>query len=212
MSDLASRFRELSLALFGLIAEGRRTELSRPLLSAAVGSARPREGRSFIVEGLALHAASLSALRLLLVDAHMANPELTNRHGGKDFPGLADVLRGTAETPELLPMAAPNLRLIGAGRAPQSALLYQDGKLRQFLAWAAARADCVLFDMPPFDAEARPVAAVVDRVLLVVDSSRTPRAVASAAISSLPTGKAWGVVLNKCPQYGPAALSASAGY
>ena len=209
MSDPASRFRELSLALFGLFAEERRTELNSPLLSVSTGSARPREGRTFIVEGLAVHAASLSALRLLLVDAHMANPELTNRHGGKDCPGLADVLRGESEPPEPLPMAAPNLRLIGVGRAPQSALLYRDGKLRQFLTWAATCADCVLFDMPSFDAEAAPVAAVVDRVLLVVDSSRTPRAVARAALSGLPKSKAWGVVLNKCPQYGPTPLSAS---
>ena len=210
MRDQASRFRDLSLALFGLMAEEKCTEGSSPF-SVAIGSARPREGRTSIVEGLALHAASLSALRLLLVDAHLASPELTNRYGGKGRSGLADFLRGADEMPELLPMAAPNLRLIGAGRAPQSALLYQDGKLRQFLAWAAARADCVLFDMPPFDAEAAPVAAVVDRVLLVVDSSRTPRAVARAALSGLPKGKAGGIVLNKCPQYGPTALSAGAG-
>ncbi|AWB23811.1 hypothetical protein DA075_25380 [Methylobacterium currus] len=208
MSDLHSLFGGLSLALFSQMAEHGSSGRCLPYpFTAAVGSARRGEGRTFVAEGLALHAASLSPHRMMLVDGNSARSHLTGRYGGQGEPGLFDFLRGSDAVPRLLTSPLPNLSIVGSGNLPDPTLLYRQDGLKRFLTWAGERANAIIIDMPSFETDALPIVAAVDRVLLVVDATTTSRQAAKAALARIPKSKSWGVVLNRCPSHGLAAVT-----
>jgi protein-tyrosine kinase len=164
-----------------------------------VASAQRGEGRSFVSESLAYRAASLSSYKIALVDGDLEKRRLTLDYGGETASGLSDLILNETSNPILLQTTLSNLFLIGAGSVSDASLLYKKDGLPRFLSWGSTQADALIFDMPPFDAEAQPVLAAVDHVVVVVDASRTPRSKVQMLINSISENKAWGVVLNRCP-------------
>ena len=73
----------------------------RPL-TFAVTSARPREGKTFVAQGLALHAAALGEFRILLVDADFNSPALARRFSGAEKGGLLEAFRRARRRPSFL--------------------------------------------------------------------------------------------------------------
>ena len=80
-------------------------------------SGLPEEGKSTTALHLAISRANQGG-RTLLIDADMRRPRLHTRLGVPDGPGLAEVLAGSANGPDVV-MAVPeigNLYVLRAGR------------------------------------------------------------------------------------------------
>ena len=83
MDEIAHTFSQLSLHLFAMLRERGRKEAGTRPLTVSVTSAQPREGKTLIAQGLALHAAALGEFRILLVDANFDTPMLARRFSGE---------------------------------------------------------------------------------------------------------------------------------
>jgi Mrp family chromosome partitioning ATPase len=203
MDEITHTFSQLSLNLFAMIRErGRNSPLT-----VSVTSAQPREGKTLIAQGLALHAAALGQFRILLVDANFDTPMLASRFSGDGKGGLSDVLQdgGTAAA-NFLATPFDNMFVIGAGRVPRPALLYREEALQKFTDSDRARAfDVLIFDSSCVSPNrTNVVARKADRVLFVVDSTTTRRETVRYALGRLKDGArdpVWGVILNKKPRY-----------
>jgi Mrp family chromosome partitioning ATPase len=203
MHDLTEIFGALSCNLFAMFRELARNKPGLRPLTLSVTSARPREGKTFVAQGLALHAAALGEFRILLVDANFKSPSLADRFSGAEKRGLSDALQEDPATAELLGTPFANMFVVGAGRSPRPALLYREGALRRFI--KSAETDVVIFDCGCVSSNrANVVARKADRVLFVVDSLSTPREAVGDAIRRLRDDARetiWGIVLNKKPKY-----------
>jgi Mrp family chromosome partitioning ATPase len=207
MDEITHTFSQLSLNLFAMLRERGRSNADMRPLTVSVTSARPREGKTLIAQGLALHAAALGEYRILLVDANFDTPMLASRFAGDGKIGLSDVLQhGATAAAEFLATPFNNMFVIGAGRVPRPALLYREEALQKFTDSASARAfDVLIFDSSCVSPNrANVVARKADRVLFVVDSTTTRRETVQYALGRLKDGvrdPVWGVILNKQPRY-----------
>jgi len=207
MDEITHAFSQLSLNLFAMLRERGRNNADMRPLTVSVTSAQPREGKTLIAQGLALHAAALGEFRILLVDANFDTPTLASRFAGGGKIGLSDVLQdGATAAAEFLATPFENMFVIGAGCVPLPALLYREEALLKFTDSASARAfDVVIFDsscVSPYRANV--VARKSDRVLFVVDATATRRETVQYALGRLKDGArdpVWGVILNKKPRY-----------
>ena len=205
MDEITHTFGQLSLNLFAMLRERGRSNADMRPLTVSVTSARPREGKTLIAQGLALHAAALGEFRILLVDANFDTPMLASRFAGGGKIGLSDVLQHGA-TAEFLATPFNNMFVIGAGRVPRPALLYREEALQKFTDSASVRAfDVLIFDNSCVSPNrTNLVAQKSDRVLFVVDATATRRETVQYALGRLKDGvrdPVWGVVLNKKPKY-----------
>jgi len=207
MDEITHTFSQLSLNLFAMLRERRHNNAGARPLTVSVTSAQPREGKTLIAQGLALHAAALGEFRILLVDANFDTPMLASRFSGDGKRGLSDVLQdaGTAAA-EFLATPFDNMFVIGAGRVPRPALLYREEALQKFTDSARARAfDVLIFDNGCVSPNRTNVVALKsDRVLFVVDAKTTRRETVRYALGRLKDGvrdPVWGVILNKKPWY-----------
>jgi Mrp family chromosome partitioning ATPase len=204
MHDLTEIFGALSLNLFAMLRELARNKPGSRPLTLSVTSARPREGKTFVAQALALHAAALGQFRILLVDANFDSPALATRFSGAEKRGLSDALQESAATAELLGTPFGNMFVVGAGRAPRPALLFREEALQQFVD-STETFDVIIFDSSCVSPNrANVVARKADRVLFVVDSTTTRRETVQYALGRLKDGvrdPVWGVILNKKPRY-----------
>jgi Mrp family chromosome partitioning ATPase len=191
------RIDSLSHSLFNLLSAA--SGKSKSSVCIGVASANRQEGRTFIVESLAVSAALNSSLKLALVDADLKGRSLTLDRGAASAVGVSDVLAAEASNAELIRTSMTNLVFVGAGRIPEPALLYQREAWSHLLHWLGAERQAILFDMPCFREGAEPVLAALDHILVVVDASRTPRSDVQELVDAIPESKRWGVVLNKAP-------------
>jgi Mrp family chromosome partitioning ATPase len=207
MDEITHTFSQLSLNLFAVLRERGRNNADMRPLTVSVTSAQPREGKTLIAQGLALHAAALGEFRILLVDANFDAPMLASRFAGGGKIGLSDVLQnGATAAAELLATPLENMFVIGAGRVPRPALLYREEALQKFTDSASVRAfDVLIFDNSCVSPNrTNLVAQKSDRVLFVVDATATRRETVQYALGRLKDGvrdPLWGIVLNKKPKY-----------
>jgi receptor protein-tyrosine kinase len=172
-----------------------------------VTSALPEEGKTFLAINLAMSMAAEVDTAVLLVDADVVRPSVLQRLGIHADKGLLDVLID----PELdvsdvvLQTNVPKLSILAAGsRNDRATELLASGAMDALLGKLADQYPdhVILFDAPPLllTNEAKVLASRVGQVVLVVEASRTPRAVvaeAFAAIEHCPTVLS---VLNKAPE------------
>ena len=146
------------------------------LVTVAVTSPRPREGRSLVALNLAT-ALALAGERVLLVDGDLRAPTLHRWVGRPAAPGLAEVLAGEATAEDaIVSTEVPGLALLAAGTAkshPGDLLSRPD--VRALLASLAADHDRVILDTPAVltSSEAVALGAAVDGILLVACARRT---------------------------------------
>ena len=170
-----------------------------------VTSARPSEGKSFIAVNLALSIILDEGLNVMLVDADVARPSISNIFGLRnDLPGLTDLLLGQEGRLSDVLLRESNLPLsfLAAGGAVDSATdLFGGDDMRQLVTDIASRYTdrIIIFDAPPLLASTEPVALAehAGQTVLVVDAERTSRTAIDSALDLLETDQNVNLVLNK---------------
>ena len=178
--------------------------LKRPLIRHALGkhcaptphgrfvmvtSAQRGEGRTFTAVNLAMSIAMDTDQPVLLIDADVSNPSVSELLGLPPGPGLLDVLAGTAELSDaLLRTQIDGLSVLPIGDANVRATeLIASGTMRSLLDnLSACDPDLMLiFDAPPLLAatEARELASHMGQLIVVVEADRTAQSQVREALS-----------------------------
>lgn len=185
LADPKSAVSESYNSLRGSLLYSTATGLPRSLL---ITSSQPSEGKSTTSLAVATGLARLGK-KVLLLDVDMRRPALhavigvPNDHGMSSLltaqDTLADVVRQTEE---------PNLQVITSGPVPPSPTeLLSSGRLTQLLRELSETYDVVILDSPPVLglADAPLMSAIVDGVMLVVQSDRSRRGSLRASLRRL---------------------------
>ena len=134
-----------------------------------VTSALTSEGKTTVAGNLAVTAAR-TGLRVLLVDADLRKPSISNLFGVETPRGLAHLLAGQ-KLKVRVDTAEPNLRIIGAGTVPPNpAELLASPRAAPMWQQLRQQADLVIVDTPPVlsVADALEITHHADWVLLTV--------------------------------------------
>jgi exopolysaccharide/PEP-CTERM locus tyrosine autokinase len=169
-----------------------------------LSSALPGDGKTFTSINLALSMARERDLSVLLVDADIPKPNVSEIFGVQSEPGLADALVDDDLRIESLLMGTNirGLTLLPSGRPVDGAAeLLTSDRMRQLLASLLAHNPrrLILLDSPPLLAtsEARALLNVAGQVVLVVRAGQTPQHAVREAIALCDERQAGGVVLNQ---------------
>jgi protein-tyrosine kinase len=193
-------------------------QIKRPLIDNAIGrgtgrlvnghvimmaSAMPGEGKTFTAINLALSMSIEKDLRVLLVDADVAKPQISRLLGADKAPGLLDVLRDTHLDVEnvIMPTDVRNLSVLPAGtQSLEATELLASARMEQVMS-AIARRDArrvAIVDSPPLmlTTESRAIARVAGQVVVVVRAAATPQHTVLAALRYLGEHRAVSLVFN----------------
>lgn len=180
VTALAEEFRLVKRQLLTTarqIRAGGADDRSRMIL---VCSAKPNDGKTFCAINLALSMAAEKDVEILLVDADFAKPDVLQRLGAPDGPGLLDALSGGVTNVEdcVIDTDVPQLSVLPAGtRSVADTELLASARAHAILDGLAAANPrrIVIFDSPPILAAspASALASHVGQVMLVVRADRT---------------------------------------
>jgi len=168
--------------------------------STLITSALPEEGKTTIAINTAMVLAH-TGVSVLLIDADLRKPRCHEVLKLKNGSGLTELLTGVGEFSPI-GTEIENLYLLSAGQCPPnpSELLGSD-KMKEILQAATEEYDYVIVDSPPAAvvSDAILLSTLVDGVVMVVGSGRTPTPVVNNALSKLGFAKAiiFGIVLNR---------------
>ena len=167
-----------------------------------ITSALPGEGKSTAAMLLAASCAS-SGKKTILVDCDLRLRSTSEVLRQKHQPGLSEFLCGSAKLTDVItqdPVTKINVIPAGATVSNAPDLLMSQGML-DLVAVLRGSFDCVIIDSPPLLAvvDALALAAGVDKILVIVEWCRTPRASIHEAFRVLgpEATRVAGVVLNK---------------
>jgi capsular exopolysaccharide synthesis family protein len=166
-----------------------------------ITSSLPDEGKSTAAMLLAASSAT-SGHKTVLLDCDLRQ-RMISRVFGKDKPGLSELLRGTAELADVIAGdPATGIDVIPAGAiVPNPADLLMSRRMRDLIARLRDEFDYIVIDASPLlpVVDALALAAMADKILLVVEWSRTPRVSITEAFKVLrpEIGRIAGIVLNK---------------
>jgi polysaccharide biosynthesis transport protein len=167
-----------------------------------ITSALPGEGKSTAAMLLAASSAS-SGKRTILLDCDFRLRSTSEALRSKHRPGLFEVLSGAANLTDVItqdPVTKINLIPAGSTGANAADLLMSQGML-DLIAVLRNAFDYVIIDSPPLlpVVDALALATGADKILVVVEWSRTPRATIQEAFRVLgpQAHRVAGVVLNK---------------
>jgi polysaccharide biosynthesis transport protein len=184
-----------------------------PLLSPAghpgtvllVASAQPREGRTCVAVNLAT-ALTQAGARVLLVDADLRHPALSEVFGTGPAPGLTDLLTDQSTLDEvIIPTGVHGLGLVTAGDpVDRPAELFEVTQLTRVFAEMRGAADAIVVDTAPVLAvsDAITAARVSDVVVVVADIRRTRRTsvrTTAQEIKTISPGTIVGII-NRAPR------------
>jgi capsular exopolysaccharide synthesis family protein len=169
----------------------------------AVTSPGVGEGKTITAINLAGTFAESADARVLLVDADVRRPAVTEYLGlgARVTPGLVDALLDRARSVADVARRHPRLNLwvLPAGQSPLPPWqVFQAPRLGELLDEARRTFDYVVVDTPPVlpVPDTRLVASWVDGVLLVVAAHKTPVKLLEEAVSALEPAKVMGLVFN----------------
>lgn len=172
--------------------------------SIVVTSSIPNEGKSTTACNLAV-ALAQAGHSVVLVEADLRRPRITDYLGLEGAVGLTDVLVGRCALDDALqPWGDGQLRVLPSGTtAPNPSELLGTEQMGSIIAELEAQADLVLIDAPPLlpVTDAAVVSFHASGALLVVQSGRTTSDQASRAVEILRgvDTHIYGVVLNMIP-------------
>jgi exopolysaccharide/PEP-CTERM locus tyrosine autokinase len=179
ITPLAEEFRRVKRQLL-LSARGVAAADAQRARMILVCSAQPDEGKTFCAINLALSMAAEKDVEILLVDADFAKPDVLNRLGIAEGPGLLDVLSGAVGNAEdcIVETDVPQLCVLPAGTKSHSdtEMLASDRARAVLDGLAAANPRrIVIFDSPPALAAspASVLALHAGQVMLVVRADST---------------------------------------
>lgn len=181
-------------ALFdGLAARIRSADLRTIGFTSAVFG----EGTSTLALGASLSLASMSSGPVLLVDANWLEPSLTSDAGVESEPGVADVLRGSADLDQaIIRTARPGLVFLPAGDLSQGRPPLE--ALHSLIHPALPSFGAIVVDLAPALADeslVRPWAGSLQQLFVVVRSGVTPLALVRRAVQGFAPARPQ-VVLN----------------
>ena len=172
-----------------------------------ITSALPGEGKTFTAINLAMSIALERDRTVLLVDADVAKPGVSEYIGKTEWPGLVDyLLSDTMQLSDVLVKTdVPKLRLLPAGRRhPHSTELLASESMRRLAQELASRYPdrVVIFDSPPLLAtsEAAVLARLMGQIVMVVEASRTSQDIIQDALGQLNPDIMTSLILNKSHQ------------
>lgn len=179
------------------------------LRSIMVSSALPGDGKTFTSVNLALSLSLEQDHSVLLVDADIPKPHVSEALGLLNEPGLMDALVDPNLQVEslVLPTDVRGLSVLPVGHRSDTATeLLASARMRQVIA-SLERLDpqgLVVVDSPPIllTSEARVLASLFGQVLLVVRAGVTPQQAVTDAIAVVGEGPKIGLVLNQAVHEG----------
>lgn len=190
---VAEQFRSVSSHLYKI-------RQSRSVASVLISSALSREGRTFVAANLGHALAQQPDKRVLLIDGDMRKPALHKYLGTGADPGLSEYLAGKVDAPEIIQRGSiRGLFFIPSGGATVNAAeLLANGRLKSLIE-RAVRFDWIVIDSPPASAvcDASIMAEACDGVLFVVESTKTPSALAEKAVQQFVGRPILGAVVNR---------------
>jgi capsular exopolysaccharide synthesis family protein len=189
---LISQFRRLAAALI----HGQRESGLKAIM---IASAVPGEGKTLTALHLATVLSESYGRRVLIVDADLRRPRITEAVNHSAVDGLGEALRSSEPRQVGLVQLTQNLTLLPAGRPdPDPLSSLTSARMQQMLKEAVERFDWVIVDTPPVDAAADTglLGAMVDATVLVVRANQTPHGAVKQAIDTLGRDRIFGVVLN----------------
>ncbi|MGV8988317.1 MAG: GumC family protein [Cypionkella sp.] len=145
-------------------------------ISLMITTARPHEGASFVANELA-HELLESGRNVLIVDALTPKSRFWQRRNPPVQPGLAEYLRREAPLSELVADTDyKGLHVLHRGNGPLTHL-HDAERIEHILDYGSAFGQLVIFICPPVlnNTSVLRIAAVVHRVMLVIDWGVTPR-------------------------------------
>jgi capsular exopolysaccharide synthesis family protein len=175
------------------------------LRTLGVTSCYSGEGVSTIAAQLALAAALEGDKRVLVVDANSTRPALHRIFDVASGPGWTDLVQASVDlSAAAQPSEIPNLSVLAAGDSSSAA---EASRLSRAVGEVQADFDLVVFDLPAAaeGSNADRLAALVDGVLLVVESERVRWQVAQRTKERLLRcdARLLGAVLNKRQKHVP---------
>jgi len=165
-----------------------------------VTSALAGEGKTLTAANLALTLSESYKKNVLLLDADLRQPTLHQVFQIPNVSGLNDGLRSDGSRKLPLIRYTDKMYILTAGRPDSDPMSVLSGdRLRQVFEEAGSRFDWVVVDTPPVAllTDAHLLASLVDAVLLVVESGRTPLSAIKKAVQSVGRDRVFGVVLNR---------------
>lgn len=193
------------------IAEAFRTLRTSILLSTAprppqtilVTSSQPEEGKTSTSLNLAQSLAQRGG-KVLIIDSDLRKPGIAKGLGLQAAKGLSGVITGAYPLDEALVYVEPplNLWVLTSGpNPPNPAELLSSPAMEDLLKELKSRFDYLVLDSPPLLAvtDATVLSAIVDGVVLVVESGVTPRNALIRSFRMLHDagGRVLGTVINK---------------
>jgi succinoglycan biosynthesis transport protein ExoP len=166
-----------------------------------VTSSLPAEGKSTAAMLLAASSAT-SGQKTVLLDCDLRQ-QVVSEAFGKTQPGLSEVLRGTAELNDVIDIdPVTNICVIPAGSiVPNPADLLMSRRMHNLIAQLRNQFDYVVIDASPLlpVVDALALATMADKILVIVEWSRTSRANISEVFKMLrpEAARIAGIVLNK---------------
>ncbi|HND56708.1 MAG TPA: CpsD/CapB family tyrosine-protein kinase [Pirellulaceae bacterium] len=166
-------------------------------------SCAAREGVSTLAAGLAACAALDLGRPTLLVDAHLAHPDVNNRFGVSDPRGLAEYLAGQTDAESCCRSTpVPNLSILAAG-APtaRAASVSAPARFPALLERLKSQFAWIIVDLPSIGElhNCLPLVGALDGTVVVMESERVRASEAQRAQQRLQQANArlLGVVFNK---------------
>jgi capsular exopolysaccharide synthesis family protein len=173
----------------------------------ALVSAVPGEGKTTVAASFATFVAK-SGSRVLVIDADLRNPSMTNTLGYTNAPGLLDLVANNVPLDEIvitdtkykfdfLPAAARS-------KPSNSSDILNSQQFKQTLKSAAKHYDYVLVDLPPIlpVVDVKAAAHLFDAFVLVVEwgSTSADELLRAVSISPIVSERLLGAVLNKADE------------
>jgi len=169
-----------------------------------VTSALPGAGKTFCSVNLAASISLERELAVLLVDADVAKPHISDAFGLASRPGLIDLLEDeTISIEEVLVRTDVNdIQVLPAGRKhSQATELLASDRMKEVMHEMATRyADrLIILDSPPLlvTSEAQVLATQVGQIAVVVESGKTTNQEIQEVLELLDRNKAINFILNK---------------
>ena len=183
----------------------KRAAAERDVTLVLVTSALPGEGKSTVSVNLARTAAA--DRRVLLIDADLRRPNLTNTLGLRTAAGLSDVIAGHCELQDALRKdPRTGLYVIGGSHRLHGAdalSLLGSAEMDSLLTFARRCFDLVIIDSAPLlpIADTRLLTEMVDGVVMVIASEQTSSDAVATALRESPgiRERIVGVALNRAP-------------
>lgn len=190
--ELARQLRTIKHGLLRLMTQETEPEKSGFSRTVMLTSALPGDGKTFTSFNLAMSLALEKDFKVILVDADVAKPHLTELFGLTGQQGLMEVLAEPSldVVSVVRPTSINSLYFVPAGKISDIATeLLSSGRLDQVMQRLTGLEPnvLVLFDSPPMlvTSESRVLAEHMGYVLVVVRAGLTPQAALSETVTIL---------------------------